>query len=418
MSALRDLPFDIVELVPMPSVAPPELGRLREVPFRAGAYLPDELRRLRALFDADTSLAEMAEVLARPLHGLRSKICDLGWRRRSAQPWTDLDDGYVARHYGVAATADLAAALGRTPAAIYARAQVLGLTEGNPPPYTQWEDAQIRRCYAPDVAAPVAQIAALLGRTPSGIASRACDLGLRHPNKAPDWTDEEAARALALAETGVIYRLIAVQMAAEGFSKRSGTAIKRILHDLGYERGWGRPWLAEEEDALRAAYRDSRSLRVLALRLGRKPGSLSWKAKELDLTGTHKNRNGFCQGPDWRHDEIDYLRRNYRDMRAKLIASALGRPLRAIYSKAHVLGLDAGYFREFTTDERRAIEIARDHGLSIGDLAQALDRDVAVVSKQAIQLGLRFSQRTVAAPRTRLSSRRRWSLQEILALAA
>lgn len=418
MDALVDLPFDIVELVSTPSVAPADLTQLREMPFRRDAYLPEELRELRRRFEADEPLAAIAMVLGRPLHGLRSKICELGWRRRSSQPWTALDDAYLARHYGSAPTAVVAAALGRTAAAVYAHAQVLGLSEGNPPRFSEWEDAQIRHGYAPEVAAPVAQIAALIGRPASGVVGRAQALGLRHPRKAPDWTDDEAARALVLAETGMRYRQIAVTMAGEGFPTRSATGVERILHDLGYSRGWGRPWPAEENDALRAAYRDSHSLRRLALRLCRSPSSLSWKAKELGLTGTHAQKNGFRQGPDWTKDEIRYLERNYPHMRTKLIAAALGRPLRAVYSKAHTLGLEANYFRDFTEDERRAIAIARDSGLSITDLADALGRDVAVVSKQAIRLGLSFKDRPHKAPRTARASRRSWSLSEILALPA
>src|SRR5271168_360994 len=208
------LDFDIIELVAVP--APPPAERVCEVAFRGQSYLPEELGQLRQLFLADTSFEEMATAIGRTLAGLRTKMSELGWRRRSFRSWSDLDDDHLLLHYGSVPAATLAAELGRTPAQIYGRAVKLGLTEPNPPEYSLWEDAQIRRGYHPEVAMPVAQIAALIARPASGIIDRAGILDLKHPNRRPEWTDDELVRVLALAETGLPYRKIGEQLTEEG----------------------------------------------------------------------------------------------------------------------------------------------------------------------------------------------------------
>ncbi len=235
-----DLPFDVVELVPWsPPAAPPGSPKLREVAFRQDVWLPDEIDHLRTRFRADDDLQEIADGLDRPLCGVRSKIADLGLRRNSSRPWTEMDDAYVVQNYGIEATSTAAAALGRSAAAIYARAGFLGLTEGNAPTYTEWELVQIRAGYAQGV--QVAQLAVLIGRPVCGIASIASTLGIRHANAPPDWSEAEQQRALEMAEDGRRYRQIALDLSAEGFPDRQHGAIGQVLRKLGYGRGWGVP---------------------------------------------------------------------------------------------------------------------------------------------------------------------------------
>lgn len=146
MTTLADCPIDELVRVPAPEPAIP-VRPLREIPFRANAWLPDELDRLQQLFAGDTPLRDIARLLGRPLHGVRSRLHELGLRRNSSQPWTELDDAELSRRYGLDPTAAIAADLGRSCSAIYARAALLGLTESNPPPWTPWEDAQLAEAY-------------------------------------------------------------------------------------------------------------------------------------------------------------------------------------------------------------------------------------------------------------------------------
>ena len=122
-------------------------------------------------------------------------------RRNSTREWTDLDDAELARRYDNEATATIARDLGRSCSAVYVRAQILELTEPQPPEWTEWEDAQLRAGYTR--ATDVSQIAAIIGRPVSGTASRASKLGLKHPNNPAGWTEPEICRALELLDTGI-----------------------------------------------------------------------------------------------------------------------------------------------------------------------------------------------------------------------
>ena len=83
----------------------------------------------------------------------------------------------------------------------------------------------------------------------------------------------------------------------------------------------------------------------------------------------------------------------------------------------HPLGeTERGTDRPFREDEDRAIHLAQVRGLSLTDLSDALRRDVAVVSKHAIPLGVWFSVRTVRVPEGPRKGRLEWTLASILAL--
>ena len=411
---MMNLPFDLVELAPCPE--PPYVANvpLREIAFRPDAWLPEEVATLKARFAADDCLQAIADDLKRPLSGVRSKLGDLGLRRNSHQPWSELDQAYLAQHYGILPTSSVAAALGRTPAAVYAQAGIAGLTEGNPPQYTAWEIAQVRAGYARGV--PVAQLATLIGRPMSGLSSIASKLGIKHANAPADWSETEQTRALELAEQNLPYRRITATLADEGFPERETGAVGQVLRKLGYGRGWGRPWLEEEEALLRQAYEQGASLTPLRQRLGRTPCSIRWKAGEMRLQGTHVRKNGFRTEPDWTDDEIAILRRDYGRVPTSDLARTLNRRKGGIFNKAWSLGLKHGYIRSFTDDEEQAIRIARTHGISLTDLSAALGRDIAVVSKHAIRMGAPFSARIVRAPRTPRRLRPTLTLAGILAL--
>ena len=409
------LPFDLVELVPCPaSVRDGPGAPLRELAYREDAWLPEEIDRLRQGFKADEDLQEIADSLGRTLAAVRTRIDDLGLRRNSSRPWSEMDDAFMAQHYGLRATSAVAAMLGRSCYAVYARAGLLGLTEGNAPAYTDWETAQIRAGYAQGV--PVAQLAVLIGRPASGIATVASRLKIRHANSPPDWSGAEQQRALELAETDIRYAAIAVQLEAEGFPPRIGRTVGQTLRRLGYGRGWGRPWSIEEDDLLRGAYRHDKSLTSLRQRLGRSRTSIAYRAGELDLQGTHARPNGWRTEPSWTAEEIVILRRDYGTVPTPELARRLNRPKAGVYNKAWSLGLKHGFMRAFSDDEERAIRNGRDHGISITDVSMALDRDPAVVSKHAIRMGVPFGTRTTRAPRGPRRNRPPVTLATLLAM--
>ena len=410
------LPFDLVELVPCPASRPGvPAAPLREIAFRGDAWLPEDIHRLRALFAADEALQAIAVGLDRTLAAIRTKIGELGLRRNSLRAWSEMEDASLAERYGHEATSAIAATFGRSPAAIYARAGLLGLTEGNPPPWTDWEIAQIRAGYTQGV--PVAQLGVLIGRPVSGIATVASRLGIRHANAPDGWAAAEQQRALDLAATGIRYTAIADQLEAEGFPRREGHTVGQMLRKLGYGRGWGRPWLAEEDDLIRNAYAAGKSLTPLQERLGRTRTSIAYRAGELGLQGTHARPSGWRTEPPWTGAEIAILQRDYGLVPTPELAERLGRRKGGVFNKAWSLGLKHGYCRPFSETEEQAIRIARDCGLSLTDLSQALGRDPAVVSKHTIRMGIPFSARTARAPRGRRAGRETVTLAGILALA-
>lgn len=411
-----DLPFDVVELQPVAGGALPPLpaAPLAEMPFRRDAWLPQDIARLKALFASDTAVSDIAEALGRGVVAVRTKVWELGLRRHSARPWTDLDDEYLVQHYATLPTADVAALLARSCSAVYARAGKLGLTTGNPPRWSDWEVAQLRAGYGQGI--PVAQLALLIGRPACSLASKASLLGIRHANDDPDWTDAERAECLRLAETGMLYSKIVGALADTGFPRRSKQAIDQYLMKAGYKRGWGRPWTAEEEDSLRAAYARNDSIRQWAFRNARTVSSVRWKAGDLGLQGTHANKQGFC-GETWTEAELAVLRAEYGRTRTAELAKRFGRSHLAVCLRANVLGLEHGFMRPFSPDEDRAFHIAfHSRDITFGDLAAVMGRDVAVIGRHAKRLGLKFSERPYPPPRTPRKSRRTWTLVDILAL--
>src|SRR3546814_15159292 len=71
------------------------------------------------------------------------RVTLLGLRRNSARPWTEFDDAELVRRYGSDPTAAIASHLGRSCAAVHARAGFLDLTDVNQPAWTGGEVAQL-----------------------------------------------------------------------------------------------------------------------------------------------------------------------------------------------------------------------------------------------------------------------------------
>jgi len=414
-AAFMDLDAEVVELAPY---CAPEPVPLRETAFRANAWLPDENERLRVMFFADEPIGTIAEALGRPFHGTRAQIDQLGLRRNSTRPWTDVEDAEIVRRYRTVTCAQLSLELGRSVAAVYARAGLLSVSEFAAPDYDGWEDAQIHAGFIAGV--PIAQIAAMIGRPFLGVASRAHDLGLRHAAAPIGWSEAEVSRALALAHEGHRYIKIIEMLVDEGFPRRSKIGFGLKLRGMGYGRGWGRPWLGDEDEILRRAYRDGVSLTPVLQQLGRTKSSIRWRVEYLGLQGTHPKRDGFRQGPVWTPADDARLREAYG--RGKVptpkLAAELGRGRMAVCQRANVLGLVHGWCKPWTDDELLAIRICWARGMSLTNLARAVERDVAVVSKKAIKLGLSFNDpsRPAKAPRSKLADRAQPTLAAIVAL--
>ncbi|WP_292637200.1 hypothetical protein [Novosphingobium sp.] len=383
----------LVELVSCPSLPRPG-GQLGEMPFRADAWTPTEIRQLRQLFADDLPIGEIAKALGRGRGGVADRICLLGLRRHSFRSWTSIEDEDLVRRYGQDATATIAAELGRTCAAVYARAALLDLSEGNAPDWTPWEDAQLRAGFVAGIS--TAQIATIVGRTHSGLVSRASKLGLRHPNFSPGWSNAEIERVLALAEAGHRYAAIGQMLCAEGFVARTKSGVRGLMNRLGAGKGWGRFWSDEEDALLIRAYQTNASLTPLRQRLGRSGSSIRWRADYLGLRGTHGRTSGWRGGPDWTEADVARLREDYGKVPTAELARAMGRSKASIFTRANLLGLVHGFHRPWSDEECAALEIAFARGIAMADLAAALGRKQAAVHKYAANRGFRFGRRAKA----------------------
>jgi hypothetical protein len=412
-----DLGADLVELAPYVPDAP--AVPLREVAFRADGWSADEIETLRTMFLADEGMQAIATAVGHSFHGTRTKVCQLGLRRNSARPFSEIEDAEIVRRYGDDATAAIAQDLGRSCSSIYQRAGILGLTEGRPPPWTPWEDAQLAAGYESGV--PVLQLAALIGRPVSGVLSRAHDhLRVKHLNAPETWSQVEIARAIALAGEGLTNKRIHATMRAEGFPERTLLGLKLMMTRLVEGRGWGRMWTAEEDTLLRQAYAAGDSLTPLAHRIGRTRGSIRWRVGFLGIQGTHEKKAGWLVDPAWTAAEDALLREVYGKVRGKKLKALFpNRRGQAVYQRANSIGLEGGYSRPVVEDELRAIQIAYLVGIGFTDLAQATGRDAATIHRLAKVMGLHFSDpsrpRVPKTPRAKRPAPP--NLAEILAMA-
>ena len=127
----------------------------------------------------------------------------------------------------------------------------------------------------------------------------------------------------------------------------------------------------------------------MAATLGRTKHSLKWRAEYLELQGAHPKHDGW-RGRIWTDEDEALLRAEFGSTPSPELARKLDRTKAAMFSRANALGLQHGYIRMFTADERRAIGIVWRLGMPLSVLAHAIDRDPAVISKQAIRLGIPF----------------------------
>lgn len=415
---MTDLAPDVVELAAWTPAAAVAAAPLREVAFRANSWLPEELDELRKRFRADEPIAAIAAALGRGAPGVADKLGQLGLRRNSALPWSESEDAEVLRRYGEEAAAAIALSLGRAVTAVYQRAASLGCTRVAEPHWTEWEDLQLRTGYAQGV--PIVQLGQLIGRSAFATNTRAHKLGLRHASHPPEWSAEECARALELAEEGLQYPVIRRMLHAEGFPLRTKPSFDPKIRKLGYGRGWGRPWTTDEDLVLREAYAAGDSLTPLQTRLGRDRWSINSRANVLGLNGTHAgSKAGWRLGPVWSEGDERRLREGYGKVPTRQLAAELGRDLRAIYTRANNLGLEHPWIRAFTEADARLVQVAWRHGVSLSEVSAAVGRDPAVVAKFAMRQGYAFNarDRPVQPTHGRRTTPRLTSADQILALA-
>jgi hypothetical protein len=249
----------------------------------ARVYTPAEDAAIRAAMASGESLEALAARLRRSHGGLRLRAAKLGLldpiRRRR---WAPAEDAVVRDGYDSGLSChEIARELrGRTPAAIAARARLLGLAT-HARRWTTTDDERLRHLAAQHT---IDQLARALGRTPDALRQRARALGLAHlddrsaPRAGARWTaaEDDLLRLHAGLNPATLARLL----------ERSDRAVTIRLAKLGLRAGRERsphhaaPRLGELTPGERALVErelgpgNPRRLMALARRLGLPSGAL------------------------------------------------------------------------------------------------------------------------------------------------
>lgn len=111
-----------------------------------------------------------------PLHRRLLLIYRLRDRAKAhVSPWTEAEHQYLRDNYGHRSYAEMAAEIGRSPAAVGFQISTLGLNNGKRRPFSEQEIEYIREHYATQTKT---EIAKTLGRHPVVVMSKARELGL------------------------------------------------------------------------------------------------------------------------------------------------------------------------------------------------------------------------------------------------
>ncbi|EIZ8585495.1 hypothetical protein MQY53_003064 [Salmonella enterica subsp. enterica] len=133
------------------------------------------------------SVTSIRRVGGKFVRGKNSGLKTSEKHRNHRQAWTTRELRFVETHYGTMKTADIAKTLGRTVVSVRLEAQNLGCCKTSCIPWTEEEEAVIRREYA--CGTRTDKIAKLLpGRTRNAIALRAAKLKV---NNARIWSEQE-----------------------------------------------------------------------------------------------------------------------------------------------------------------------------------------------------------------------------------
>ncbi len=170
---------------------------------------------------------------------------------------------------------------------------------------------------------------------------------------------------------------------------------------MGRTRPPGRPYLPDEDEAIRGCVNWNGDLIALAQRLGRTPDAVRLRARALSVYDPPRRHR-------WSEWEDAVVQDGYTSgLPCAEIAHQLShRSPASVAARARKLGLVSYARRWSTQDERRLMQLTLT-GSTIEDAAQKLNRTPEAIRRRAAQLGIRPPARAWA-PR----DRRRWTPAE------
>jgi hypothetical protein len=231
---------------------------------------------------------------------------------------------------------ELAARIGRPVDAVWRRRRVLGLSSPAPRPYTEAENEALR--LALERGHDLDSLAAACGRTRAALALRARELGLVTTRPRRRWTPEEDR----LARDGYTRGLPCAAIGSLLSPPRSADAVAARGRALGLGN-YGRRWTAAEDDLLRELVRTEVALEQAAQTLVRTPEAIRQRTRTLGLKLPPPARRPRAR-KRWSETEDAILRRQAEDDDGAL-ALLLGRSDIAVRQRIAALGLREGHQR-------------------------------------------------------------------------
>lgn len=289
-----------------------------------------EDQRLRGLYAAGASLAEIAHELGRSKDAVNARRAALGLTpRRQGAEWSPLADVLLreATLAGVPAT-ELARRLHRPVEQVRARRRKLGLHRPAARRFTRDEDAALRAALTSGHS--LDDLAFRLSRSRETLLHRARLLGLHRPAPRERWTGAEDATLRDGYTDGLTCDEI-----ARALGRRTPGAVAARAAKLGLAT-YARRWSAEDDRRL------ARMLPLVAIddaarSLGRTPEAIRRRARTLGLTptGPPNRPRGRAR---WTAADDAFLRL-HAALNPAILAAQLGRSDHAVVARLRRLGL-------------------------------------------------------------------------------
>ena len=257
------------------------------------------------------------------------------------------------------------------------------------------DDALLARLYGDGE--PVRRIAERLQRSEDAIVARRRALGIACRDRG--WSSSRDALVVAAARAGLPASVVATSL------RMPADRVRRRRAKLVGSRPAARRYDAAEDAAIADALRTCGDLNALAERLGRSPEALRLRARALGVYAAAPRRRR------WTRVEDDALRAGYRDGRTcRQIAERIGggRTATAVAARARKLGLST-YGRCWSPHDDEQLRNLLRTGMTLDAVALALVRSPEAVRQRARKLSLVVPQATTARRRR---AGERWTAHE------
>lgn len=293
-------------------------------------------------------------------------------KRSEQRPWTEKEDEAIRQHYDKDGSLYLVRLLGRPRKRVQTRARMLGVW-GGAPRWNASEEEYLRENYA-DTAR--AELASELGRSVQSVNHKLRKMGLTERVSRP-WEDEE------IAFLKDHYATMTCEEIADELLDRTHEAVSLKAQRIGLSHTiriideTERAWIIKNLGKI--------SYLNMSLRLGVGISQVQNLAKEVG----HRPR-GVTR--IWTKADDQYLRDNYRSMKAREISAAIDRTIPAIRTRAGFLKLTKPHAIPARLWTRKEEAILRTHWRKKKEpeeIARILKRSVFSVIGKADNMGLK-----------------------------